>query len=227
MVGADPRRTKSEAIGDDGTPRDSSREPSPRATNPDDGDACDPPSLFPSTRSLTPSARAASASRRSQTRRRAGSAWTITRTSSSDRASARAGCVFLPRDPRRSPPPSCHRVASEASSRFLAPARVDDARRVAPTNRARSSFRPGSFVLRFSFLIAFLTRLSRLAPFAAGARAMHGALAASVQRQVRGGSLQILRRRASQLARGALPRRHARRLPHLPPLGRPLRPPKP
>ena len=124
MVGADPRRTKSEAIGDDGTPRDSSREPSPRATNPDDGDACDPPSLFPSTRSLTPSARAASASRRSQTRRRAGSAWTITRTSSSDRASARAGCVFLPRDPRRSPPPSCHRVASEASSRFLARSRV-------------------------------------------------------------------------------------------------------
>ena len=50
MVGADPRRTKSEAIGDDGTPRDSSREPSPRATNPDDGDACDPPSLFPPVR---------------------------------------------------------------------------------------------------------------------------------------------------------------------------------
>ena len=70
-------------------------------------------------------------SRPSQTRRCAGSAWTITRTDFSDRASARAGCVFLPRDPRRLPPPSCHR---EASSRSLATA---TGRPVRPVYRAR------------------------------------------------------------------------------------------
>ena len=70
-------------------------------------------------------------SRPSQTMRCAGSAWTITRMDFSDRASARAGCVFLPRDPRRLPPPSCHR---EASSRSLATAA---GRPVRPVHRAR------------------------------------------------------------------------------------------
>ena len=126
MVGADPRRTKSEAICDDGTPRASSANPR-RATNQTTATRASP--FFPFARSLTPSARAASPS--SQTRRCAGSAWTITRMDFSDRASARAGCVFLPRDPRRLPPPSCHR---EASSRSLATA---TGRPVRPVYRAR------------------------------------------------------------------------------------------
>ena len=96
---------------------------------------CDPPGLFPSTRSLTPSARAASASRRSQTRRRAGSAWTITRTSSSDRASARAGCVFLPRDPRRSPPRSVVTIPRTRPRRRRASRRADESRALVVPSR--------------------------------------------------------------------------------------------
>ena len=61
---------------------------------------------------------------------------------------------------------------------------VQSTARAAPTNRAPSSFRPGSpLIFLFPLVIVFLTRLSRHLSSAAGARAMHGALAASVQRQ--------------------------------------------
>ena len=66
----------------------------------------------------------------------AGSAWTITRMDFSDRASARAGCVFLPATRAAFPPPSCHR---EASSRSLATAAGRPVRAVRRARRADES----------------------------------------------------------------------------------------